>query len=678
MTQKIDPSGALPPETFSYLLSFLEPPALARCLQVSSAWNAICTDEALWRDQAIRLGYCQSERQAEERSSGIRVVATVLQKYEASVGQAEAEYLLQATIQRYRSRNTTSYFDDCHTWRSLCCLLWRLDCNWSAKDTTGLERTRAASPSPNADDTEAERSESETASSDREEQPGSSESDTKPYLLPRRRVLHEKMCGTGVWRCKIDPEERTYIVTGQHGGIQVFDHTTETLLWHIARTATRANPHLEFSRGWMIFDRPGIGHFEVWRRESLVPDLGRPPDRGHYQRFAVLSSTRPIRAYRFQFPYLCAASQDGFILIWDVPQQELVETIDFRDSPHRGGNINYIDFDDEFVFLNGLGAKSVSVFSRRTKRLVWNMGQHFAAGQPPPTTWRLEPLDKSAFPENAFVRQQLVRAPPNLWQAGPNSMNWAQLTMTPYQIWSAVHPDLKTKTLLVLGQGTVLLIRDYKKFFNNPTKPPGLFVEIEFQNLEEYYRQYIVGGVDEEVSDLGWNNPRMWETLGDAQLTVHEGRAVVVNDRALILDLCSETFAQEDSVENTAAQNQTQMQMEESSSSEPAEQPHDNDGDTDSTDTSAVHAEPVPPPITVYCELNRSPRDSYRQCSSLQMDEVGVYLTADRDAFGEMYWGGVFDTLSDGKRQLLHLDSSARAGEGTEGYRTPEDVPREM
>ncbi len=42
--------------------------------------------------------------------------------------------------------------------------------------------------------------------------------------------------------------------------------------------------------------------------------------------------------------------------------------------------------------------------------------------------------------------------------------------MTPYQIWSAVHPDLRTKTLLVLGQGTVLLIRDYKKFFNDPTK----------------------------------------------------------------------------------------------------------------------------------------------------------------------------------------------------------------
>ncbi|CBQ72963.1 conserved hypothetical protein [Sporisorium reilianum SRZ2] len=632
MTTRKDPSTALPPETFAYLLSFLEPPALSRCARVSTTWNAVCTDDSLWRQLAIRLGYCQEQRIAEETSSGIRVVACVLQKWDASTEPAASQDLLQATIQRYRSRNTTEYFDSCDSWRSLCCRLWRLDCNWSAKDPRGLAGTSSTPSSPNPDDDDSHALSTSTSSQ------------SPPYLLPRPRVLHEKTCGAGAWRCKIDPEERTYIVTGQNGGIQVFDHSTDTLLWHIARTATRPHPHLEYSRGWMIFDRPGIGHFEVWRRESLVPDLGRPPDRGHYQRFTVLSSTRPIRAYRFQFPYLCAASQDGFILIWDVPQQELVETIDFRHSPHRGGNINYIDFDDEFVFLNGLGAKSVSVFSRRTKSMVWNMGQHFAAGQPPPSTWRLEEHGSSTTPESAFVQQQLVRTTPNLWQAGPNSMNWAQLTMTPYQIWSAVHPDLKTKTLLILGQGTVLLLRDYKKFFNDPSKPPDLFAEIEFQNLEEYYSQRIVGGIEEDLSDLGWNNPRMWETLGDAQLTVHEGKAVIVNDRALILDLAQVHGAQ------------TQA----SASSSDETPPEQGDANAEAEPQSA-EGEPAVPPASVYCEANRSPRVSYRQCSSLQMDEVGVYLTADRDAFGEMYWGGVFDTLIDGKRVLLHLDFSNRA-----------------
>lgn len=585
------------------------------------------------------------ERIAEETSSGIRVVACVLQKFDASIDPAASSDLLQATIQRYRSRNTTDYFDDCDTWRSLCCRLWCLDCNWSAKDSRCLATPSRPLLSPDTDDDERGATPSDVPTYDSETASTSSSSQSLPYLLPRQRVLHEKTYGAGVWRCKVDPEERTYIVTGQNGGIQVFDHSTNALLWHIARTATRPNPHLEFSHGWMIFDRPGIGHFEVWRRESLVPDLGRPPDRGHYQRFTVLSSTRPIRAYRFQFPYLCAASEDGFILIWNVPQQELVETIDFRDSPHRGGNINYIDFDDEFVFLNGRGAKSVSVFSRCTKSMVWTLGQHFASGRPPPSTWRLQELEPSSCPEAAFVRQQLVRAPPNLWQAGPNSLNWAQLTMTPYQIWSAVHPDLRTKTLLILGQGTVLLIRDYKKFFNDPSKPPDLFVEIEFQNLEEFYQQRIVGSFEEDSPFLmGWNNPRTWEALGDAQLTVHEGRAVIVNDRALILDL-----------ERARG---TQIRDSSSISSKEAALPQEGDGDAASE---SVDVEENAPPLSVYCEVNRSARDSPRLCSSLQMDEVGVYLTADKYAFGEVYWGGnVFNTAIEGNRVLLHLDFSKR------------------
>ncbi len=55
-------------------------------------------------------------------------------------------------------------------------------------------------------------------------------------------------------------------------------------------------------------------------------------------------------------------------MLWNVPDEELIQSIDFRDSPHRDGNVNYIDFDDDFVFLNGVGAKSVSVYSRRTGR----------------------------------------------------------------------------------------------------------------------------------------------------------------------------------------------------------------------------------------------------------------------------------------------------------------------
>ncbi|SPO25335.1 uncharacterized protein UTRI_03254_B [Ustilago trichophora] len=503
------------------------------------------------------------------------------------------------------------------------------------------------------------------------------------YLFPHRRLLHIMPQDSGVWRCKIDPDERTYIVTGQNGGIQVFDHSTKTLLWHIPRTATRPCPHLEFSRGWLIFDRPGIGHFEVWRSERLVPDLGRDPDRGHYQRFTILSSIRPTRAYRFQFPYLCAASQDSFIMIWDVPQQQLVESIDMRGSPHRDGNITYIDFDDEFVFVNGVGAKSVSVFSRRTQQLVWNMGQHFASRARPPTTWRLEESQSDPWPgfvNPAFVQRRLTRASPGPWQAGPNTLNLAQMIMTPYQIWCAVHPDIKTKTLLILGQGTVLLLRDYKRFFRDPSQAPDLFIEIEFENLQEYYRRRFAR--TDLDADVEWNSRRLWEQRGNAQLTVHEGRAVIVNEFVLILDLNVEAAALHDGGGDAAtipaASNAEQREPTSTDQSRRPEEPRltcstistgetlEPAGDEERTDArrepSSAHQEVAP--VLLYSEVHGRVHYQYSECSSVQMDEAGVYLTTERNSneypLFEDTDGLVVERPVGPERVLLHLDFTKR------------------
>lgn len=503
-----------------------------------------------------------------------------------------------------------------------------------------------------------------------------------PALLPHIRTLHSGPPDSGVWRCKLDPDEGTYIVTGQAGGIQVFDHDTKKLLWHIAKTATRQYTHLEFSRGWMIFDRQGMDHFEVWRSERLIPDLGRAPDRGHFQRFTVLSSTRAIRAYRFQFPYLCAATQDSHILIWDVSQQKVVETIDFRDSPHSGHNVNYVDFDDDFVFLVGAGAKSVSVFSRRTQRMVWTLGRHFASGAPPPTTWRLEQPDEPSFANYGFVRHQLVRAPPNLWQAGPNTMNMAQLTMTPYQIWSAVHPDPKTKTLLILGQGTVLLIRDYKKFFNKHSGSPDLFIEIEFENMAEFCQRVLERHPHWPATS--WNSPAAWEWRTDAQLTVHEGKAFIINEIALILDLdpVSASIHRQDcrAGVHSAARPPRQEEQADRAQAQGGEANHTSsstladdvvqgagfvqDGEND-VGTDDTCGEQDTPPILVYVECNLRSQGAHYDPSSVQMDEMGIYYTAQmlpgnlpRDE--QISITSVAHQEADHDRFLLQLDFSQR------------------
>lgn len=613
-------------------MSFLDPPSVIRCARVSRSWNRMCIDEALWHQMTIRLDYHQPKRVAEEASSGIRAIASVLQNYDASAEQAASQNLLQATIQRYRSRNTTEYFDDCGTWRSLCCRLWRLDCAWSAKDPSGLAPWSTKLLGPDSPQSAT----AETASDVTE---------TLPYLLPHFRVLEDDRVASGVWRCKIDPEERTYIVSHQKGGIRVFDHSSSTLLWHTASTETGTYRHLEFSRGWLIFDGQE-NSFEVWRRESLVPDLGRTPNRGHYQRFAFLNSERLFKAFRFQFPYLCAASRDGFVLIWNVPLQEVVETIDVRSSAHDAGNVVYVDFDNRFVFLSGSGAKSVSVFSRRTKRLVWSLGQHFASGKQPPTTWSLVKTDTTAYPHTAFVEQQLVRASPNLWQNGPNNIDFAQLVMSPYQQWVAIHPDLKTKTLLILGQGTILLLRDYQRFFDDQRKPPESFVEIEFYNLQDYFRRNRPRSIEGDYLHVGWNHASVWDTLGLPMLAVHEGRAVVVDRRAWILSL--------DAAESSSTQSNKALSQ--------AEMPREADNLAEARPDARSREEQAPP-ISVYCREDRRVsashwEESYAQCSSVQMDEVGVYMTADRYRPGAYARGGSWDATDRGRRVLVQLDFS--------------------
>ncbi|PWZ02377.1 hypothetical protein BCV70DRAFT_151118, partial [Testicularia cyperi] len=533
-----NPSLRLPAETFVHVLSYLNPPALSRCAAVCKTWQEVCLSENLWRTLAVRLGYVVP---AQQSGSGIYPVTGTLRLHTTLLSDPENDaVMLERAISRYRDRNLTDYFDDCTSYRSLCCKLWRLACNYTATscfydDSDEIDRPREL--------------DARYLSCGRDETMCTEEQAFHSFRLacPTHRLISPKPEFSAAWRCKLDPVERTVITTGQSGGIEVIDHATQRLLWHIPKTATRPCPHLEFSNGWMIFDRPGLGHFEVWRSERLVPDLGRPADRGHYQRFCILATSRPIRAYRFQYPFLAGASQDGFIEIWNVPEQRLVETINIQLSAHRDGNITYIDFDDEYVFLTGLGAKSISVFSRESKQAVWSLSEHFASGGVPPATWRTdvnEAIRDSSFTglcihDPVMARCEVYKSEPNLWQAGPNTMNVAQLTMTPWQIWSAVHADVKTNTLLMLGQGTVVLLRDYKKFLRNPRTVPDLFVEIEFFNLQEYYAEEILQQDDPRELDFGWNGRRLWESVPEAQMTVHEGKAFIVNSEALVIDLAA-------------------------------------------------------------------------------------------------------------------------------------------
>lgn len=76
--------------------------------------------------------------------------------------------------------------------------------------------------------------------------------------------------------------------------------------------------------------------------------------------------------------------------------------------------------------------------------------------------------------------------------------------MVPIQSWSAVHPDMRSSSLVVLGQTNILILRDYLKCFlawerkkqqeilghagsavDVENLKPGLFVDLRFLEREQ-------------------------------------------------------------------------------------------------------------------------------------------------------------------------------------------------
>ena len=137
--------------------------------------------------------------------------------------------------------------------------------------------------------------------------------------------------------------DRVMISTGQRGGVRVVDLNTGQVLWRIPRNLTRHFPHVEYDRRCLIFDRIGQGRLDVWRQHRLN-DPGSEEDQaiGTFTFYTSLPSDRPTRAFRFQYPVLAVATQDGYVLLWDIETQKITQEMTLAGSMHIDGNINYI------------------------------------------------------------------------------------------------------------------------------------------------------------------------------------------------------------------------------------------------------------------------------------------------------------------------------------------------
>jgi hypothetical protein len=156
----------------------------------------------------------------------------------------------------------------------------------------------------------------------------------------------------------------------------------------------RRYAHVEYSNGFIIFDRQGES-VEVWRRYNDArldedPERHANPDqfqldsfaqaykkcmddshseherhRGTFVPYAVLQQPQPTRAYRFVYPTLLLASSDTWLaFLWDVPSCSLTQTINISPSNRLDGThptqldpevehtfITYVEQSERHIFI---------------------------------------------------------------------------------------------------------------------------------------------------------------------------------------------------------------------------------------------------------------------------------------------------------------------------------------
>ncbi|KAF9817060.1 hypothetical protein IEO21_03642 [Rhodonia placenta] len=181
-----------------------------------------------------------------------------------------------------------------------------------------------------------------------------------------------------VHRIKVDEDRGLLITSYVDGGIRVTDTKTDERLWALSMSYVRPNAHVEYEKGFLIFDR--IGHCkEVWRlsEDYIATDLPHnvaPDDsqeaawreaeqrfhstsRGHFRPWALLTPPEMTRAFRFSYPTLVVMSHMNAFL-WDIPTGSLAQTLHNVQDLHGGvlplGDVMYVDVSPQHVFVCGL------------------------------------------------------------------------------------------------------------------------------------------------------------------------------------------------------------------------------------------------------------------------------------------------------------------------------------
>ncbi|WFD00071.1 hypothetical protein MYAM1_002817 [Malassezia yamatoensis] len=459
----------LPRELLEKIFVWLDPVSLAYVGSVCKAWHTILQQDAVWCSVALRLQYAD---------------------------QREARQALHHYYFGAESASTTGFFDWMKSFRDLCVSMTILDRHWGthAAPTTDLKANTL-------------------------------------QLNPLVQYYRPSGWREDVWRIKLDPYENCLIESQTHGEIRTVDIHTGQTLWAVSPADARPYPHLEFSEGWLVFDRDAPGHFEIWRSARLVPDL-EEANRGEFIRYTILDVPEMVRAYRLQFPTLAFVTINDTYAEIDIRTKSITRQISLESTLHVHRNINYIEFDDQYLFLVGFGYNRVSILRRDSGEVLWTLAEHIQQ-HGPPECYRSAPLRTDDRHALLLREQVLVDAPRWLeFLAQWSSRDPAQLCYS----WHAVHFDRDTETLVVLGESGILLLPNYKAMLRGE---PCEQARMHLFATERDSRLF-----DEELAEdlndaLNFRRRPRAEMHG--QLSVANGRVVSVFETLTVLDLHTTT-----------------------------------------------------------------------------------------------------------------------------------------
>ncbi|KAL9097721.1 MAG: hypothetical protein Q9165_000047 [Trypethelium subeluteriae] len=189
----------------------------------------------------------------------------------------------------------------------------------------------------------------------------------KQALLTRnwtsnRPVVRESLIhvhGDAIWRFRPDLKNRWFMSTSVIGGIAVTDMDTGQRLWHLPEDSVRQYAHLEYDKGWAVWDKEENA-LEIWK---VVQSEGR---RGQFEQVAILHHDCETRGFHLVYPTLCVVSTQGRAFVYDLSQEMPRLQTEFG---IRTGAVGHL-CQEEAAVMYSFGIKGYHFHSKETGSLL--------------------------------------------------------------------------------------------------------------------------------------------------------------------------------------------------------------------------------------------------------------------------------------------------------------------